>query len=558
MPQLEQRVKQLQAEDQKINDAAKATRREVIRLQAELDQAEGPPAAPGQARPAQGEDGSQAGADEPADGAGQLVAISSKASAVPAVDAAQDLDPQVRQWRIQLDQLRGAAVAARAERARRLERASKSLDAALEQFNAEVGEAGKKLEGESPLESQLRRYVAAGQRMQDALRSTSAELDRQQKADREFLNDMKRRLAEKSESRLKDAWANDAELRGMEDELAIAERHRNAARGGGLKQEVAALDAKIEELGRQIETRRDLVGTGRAYTGDVQEIQDFIDRTLKRMEDERALSERRMEGLLAGFAAEAPAPDKLPDGQKKLAEGLGKRSAELAEARRGYAAALAAADAITDADADKQEQQAAALQAKIATHRRQVAVLVAQEQLTDQQRKDRQAKIEKLRRDLKAAQDVLNRATIAADASADALSKARLQLADARESADKIAAAQRQQVADEQGLETLRAQGEKLQRDLAKMVRPVEPGDDAVQVNNGEDPRPLRILYAGAAIVAVFSFLMWFAATGGNTPPVAERATYDVLGQREPKDATVRRASSGTNPADDDEQPLTV
>jgi len=77
-------------------------------------------------------------------------------------------------------------------------------------------------------------------------------------------------------------------------------------------------------------------------------------------------------------------------------------------------------------------------------------------------------------------------------------------------------------------------------------------------VNNGEDPRPLRILYAGAAIVAVFSFLMWFAATGGNTPPVAERATYDVLGQREPKDATVRRASSGTNPADDDEQPLTV
>src|SRR5207244_11394023 len=101
-----------------------------------------------------------------------------------------------------------------------------------------------------------------------------------------------------------------------------------------------------------------------------------------------------MEELLGGFAAEAPAVEKLPEDQQKLVAGLAKRSQELAEARRQYAATLASADAPgADAGADQQEQRAAALQAKIATRRRQVAMLVAQEQLTDQPRKEREAKI---------------------------------------------------------------------------------------------------------------------------------------------------------------------
>jgi hypothetical protein len=232
----------------------------------------------------------------------------------------------------------------------------------------------------------------------------------------------------------------------------------------------------------------------------------------------------------------------------------------LAEARRQYAAALAAADTTAGDEAEKQGLQAAALQAKITTRRRQVAMLVAQEQLTDQQRKDRASKVDRLKRELAAAQQAEAKANAAADASAGALSQARVELAAARESADKIAAAQREQVADEQGMETLRAQGERLQRELAKKVRPNDPGEDAVVVNaSGEDPRLLRILYTGAGIVAFYSFLMWFTATGGNTPRQAERATYDVVQRRAPGAAGPRPAGSGNGPgADDDEHPLTV
>ena len=180
-------------------------------------------------------------------------------------------------------------------------------------------------------------------------------------------------------------------------------------------------------------------------------------------------------------------------------------------------------------------------------------MLVAQEQLTDQQQKTREAKIERLKRDLAAAQQAEAKANAAADASADALGKARRDLAAARESADKIADAQRQQVALERNVEEARARGDELQRKLAKKWRPIDPVEDDVHVNNtGQDPRLWGILYTGAGIIILFSALMWLTSAAGNAPPIAERATYDVLSEGQATGA------SGTSAGDDDERPLTV
>ena len=82
-------------------------------------------------------------------------------------------------------------------------------------------------------------------------------------------------------------------------------------------------------------------------------------------------------------------------------------------------------------------------------------------------------------------------------------------------------------------------------------MRPAEPGEDAVSVNPaGEDRRPLIILVTSAGILMAFGVLMWLTAHGGETAPLADRGTYDVLAG----------PGEGRRPGDgpDDEKPLTA
>ena len=59
-------------------------------------------------------------------------------------------------------------------------------------------------------------------------------LGRQQATDRARLNDLKKRLAEKSEAKLKEAWESDPELKQLQETLSIKEHHHNAAVGSAI------------------------------------------------------------------------------------------------------------------------------------------------------------------------------------------------------------------------------------------------------------------------------------------------------------------------------------
>jgi hypothetical protein len=423
-----------------------------------------------------------------------------------------DADAQLRQWGEQLEQINRSLEEAKAQKSKRVESATKALDQALVQF-AET---------------------------------------------------LKRRLADKAAPQLRQAWAADPGLRNLVQELAVKERHRNAALGGGLKKEAAELDGQVAELSARVEARRRELAAGSDYAAGVESIDQLVAQSRSLSGEERVRTDEQSMGQLAGWVAKVRAQgpvaaqldaDGNPQGEVRD-EAAAARDAELEaqaralkSARQAYAAAASeqapGGDAGGTNTADVlalRQKQARELAARMAARRVQLAAA---------QRDDRAASMQKLRGDLAAAQKRQADAVAAAERSAEQVRQLKADLAEARQAAMALGEAMNQLQAAEAEHKKQLANVEKLKTSLAGVVVPVDPGPDAVTVAPaGEDRRFLYMLIAGAAIVTGFSVLMLLSGSGGRGPVIPDREN--------PFDAPIVGATAGTDPNQDDERPVAV
>ncbi len=214
-------------------------------------------------------------------------------SSVPATAAngeplKPDDDPQVKEFASRLKSVETGLASARSAHNASADRANKSLDLALSDFQKKIMQARANLKDGSELSS----YLVAAQQAQDTIRQLNADLVERQKSEQQRLAELRRVLSEKQEARLKSVWAADPELKRMQDDLAVKEHRYNAAAGSGLSDDAKQLQGEIDDLKKQIDARRDLIGTGDIYADEVKDLQTFIDDNLKAMDAERARNDQ--------------------------------------------------------------------------------------------------------------------------------------------------------------------------------------------------------------------------------------------------------------------------
>jgi hypothetical protein len=333
-----------------------------------------------------------------------------------------------------------------------------------------------------------------------------------------------------AESRRRTAGANHPALRRMEQELALKERHRNAALGGGLPKEAARLDGEIAELSARLAVARELVGAGLA---------DAETAALQKLIDERlGATARNLRANGEANAARAAAAGAELRAGRDSREAMERNAADLRAKIAEREAQLAAAPV-----APAQAPAPAA-----------VAVEEPEAQPAAAPAGDPAGEREKLRQAMAAAQQRETEASAAALRSAEAVRQAAADLKQAQDAARDLAASMNTLQALTRQREQKVKEAEGLQTSLAGAVVPIDPGADAVTVAAaGEDRRFLWMLISGAAIVVGFSLLMWVSSHGAQTLAIPDREN--------PFEAPVIGADLPRPPQDpnhDDERPLAV
>jgi chromosome segregation ATPase len=321
----------------------------------------------------------------------------------------------------------------------------------------------------------------------------------------------------------------------LQETLSFKEHFRNAAVASGLNAEVGKLDKEIATINAQIDLRREAVSSSHIFTSEVKELQDIIDDQLKGMEEERGRNDKLMASLFENFKKQTPSLEKLPADQQKLAGALAARSAELNAAREQYLKA-SAADAA--ADTKEIETKVAQTQARLDARKRQLADAAAQD-LTAQQRQEREFKIAQSRASLENAHKALDRADAAYTANYKAYRQAQNDAAAARDTLVRLNADQKQlDELESQKRDTI-ASATNLQRELARTIVPLPVRDDAVTVVKGEDPRWIYTVIAIVAVGGFFSLLMFLTAHSHHPPegdqvPFAAAAYADEFSEPAP------------------------
>jgi hypothetical protein len=215
-----------------------------------------------------------------------------------------------------------------------------------------------------------------------------------------------------------------------------------------------------------------------------------------------------MAEVFQDFEKEVPSLEKLPAEQQRLATALAQRSAELNAAREQYLKASAGESA---GDTKAIETEVAQTQAKIDARKRQLADAAAQD-LTAQQRQEREFKIAQGRTNLDNAKAALDRAESGYLANANALSEARTNAVLARDALVRFKRDEAQLTDLEAKRRDKLARLEALQAELNKKITPLAVRDDAVTATLGDDPRPFYSMLALVFVGCVFGLLMFSAA----------------------------------------------
>jgi hypothetical protein len=422
--------------------------------------------------------------------------------------------------------------------------ARKALDTALASFDKEIKAAAQKNKGESPLS----RYLASAQRIQNTIRKLNDELTARNVATYDRLNSLKGILAQENNERIREAWANDPDLKNLERELAMKERRRNAAAGTpGMTAEAAKLKDDIDRINTEIEARRDLLVTADGQAGHIKAIEQALDVTLQQMQSSQQKDDQMMRDLLAELSHEAPQLEGLPAEQKAQAEQLERRSEELNKARAAYTAAMTAAAQQADEQIGGMEKEMTQLRARLEARRGQL-VQAASGQLTADQVAARRAMAGQKRQELAAAKQAES------DARAEYVASQQKLLA--AESEAKALVAQRDGYQSTVNLlGDLRGKQQKLMADLdraekaaANAILPKPPGDDAVTVVREPDRLRWGLTFVlGTVAVGLFGFMMlanlraggggmnsYQPSTGEQSVGSGHAATDEVVRSEEP------------------------
>jgi chromosome segregation ATPase len=331
----------------------------------------------------------------------------------------------------------------------------------------------------------------------------------QQKEDYARLSELKRRLAEKNEARIKEAWTNDAGLRTMQQDLAIKERRQSAAASAGMTREADKLKDEIASLNKEMDARRDLLVTADVYAPEISSLQQFIEENLRRMEDARARNDDRMRRMLEELATSAPRLASLPAEQKSLAGELEKRSAELNAARERYATAMATATASADEQIATLDKELSQLQAKVDARKKQVTD-TARAMLTAEQQRTRETSAAQTRQRLAVAKQAETAARAEYAASQQKLTALETDTAATEATRPQYHAAMNK-IAE---LRRVQQEKEAELADLAKArdhdaaVMPLPPTEASVVVTQTPDRRREAIIFALAVVAVVFVFLI--------------------------------------------------
>ena len=297
-------------------------------------------------------------------------AVAAGPTTLPAAEEDADLKQLVADLRVLENGLRESKAARDAQAGE----AKAALDQAQSQFDAQVDAARAAVGNDAGLGD----YVAKLQALQESIRKLNDELVQEQKEGRDLLDGMKSRILAMDAERLKQAWAEDADLKALHQQLSVAEHRLNAAAAGRLP-EAAALKGQVADLNGRVEKRRAEVAGKEQANPQVKEVQDFVDDSLRRMDQSRLRNEARLQDLFKQSTAAAPDMDKLPAGQKAVAKRMDEAAKSLSGARAKYNTRVEEADARADAMVKLLTGQVAGQQARIDDRRKVLAARAAEQ-----------------------------------------------------------------------------------------------------------------------------------------------------------------------------------
>ena len=261
-------------------------------------------------------------------------------------------------------------------------KARENFDSSLEAFAGDVEQARKSL-GDRP---DVLRYIEAARKLQDQIRAMTDTLVRRQQQQITRMGEFKRRLDELTDATREQRYASDEQLQSHLSNLAIEQRRLNAARESNVDAvELAELERHVELLKSMIAGRQEILNDPKASTV-THELEAMIQTTQRDMDADRVQNEKLLADVQETFRGQQPAVEQLPDDQKRLAETLAARLAQIDLARQRYTAALSIAAGGDEQQISEAREQIASLDATIASQRDAVDSMQRRQQDEQQQR----------------------------------------------------------------------------------------------------------------------------------------------------------------------------
>ncbi len=451
---------------------------------------------------------------------------SEAAHPAPAAGVDPEKDAIVLQMREELKSLQDKILAARPQDAEALGKARKALDDALDRFQEQLtltqNGAGNSAE--------LASFISAARKLQTLAKQLNSDLIDRQRAQNEKLQDMKRRLDDQIKSRRDALYAGDATLKELDDKLSFARRAHNVAIAEGLEAEALRYQIEIDKLTSSADARKTELGKDVALEGTTAEIQKLIDDNTKSILTDQQLFQVQMSEVTAALNAAAPGLSKLAPEQKKLAEELSKRTADLWDARRTYMAMANATAPQANDDVRKLEADTQLLSQRI--NQRVAELKDADTNQRNQNDLDRAARVRKY-------EEAQSQLAIAEKSETDArttwlakqteLSGLRAKLNAARADDQALEEYHRQQQVLEGRINEAQKKLDAQRLQGTASILPEPPAEDAVIIAAYHDPRWKYALVCTMAVVGLFTFLILLGGFHHTPSPAMNRPKVESI-----------------------------
>jgi pSer/pThr/pTyr-binding forkhead associated (FHA) protein len=447
-----------------------------------------------------------------------LARLQEELKATPKTAPSGKIDPATDEQLIamnkKLGELSAKIEATKTSQAQGAVEARKGLDAAMDDFQKQITSAQDVMK-DNP---QLKSYVEAAQKLQESTRSLIDDLIQRQQKSLTALTDLKTRLNEKMDSRRSETWANDEELKSLRERYEITQRQYNAAVSSKLKKEAEQLKAELELVNSLVKSRQELLGNDPLYADALSQLQLTIDTQTKDIEADRKRTDEMLEEQQKSFAQLTPSVEKLPAEQKQIAEDLGKKLGAINDARKSYAKAIDESNAQAQQALADMQKERTELQAQI--DGRRVALASSNQQVLTQQNDQllgqRKAAVDAKQKELADLTKAESEARAALDAKDKEHRAALATVEEVRLSGERLVKATNDQVAISQQQDENKSNLELKQRQLARMIEPVEPSEADVRILGKDDPRLKYTLGSGGAILVFFTIWILLTLRGAS------------------------------------------